>query len=103
MNNNGRDQETLKKESEEMLENEEELTEEEEDKIEEIAAKSRQYFDPEIKLFDYRKKRVTDIKRHSRVILPKPASPIDEAKIELRREIHKGVFREILENHCKTS
>ena len=73
------------------------MTEEEEAILEEIEAKSRQFFDPEDRVFDYRKKRVTDIKENSRVTLPKPVGAGDEAKIEIRREIYQQVFDTYLE------
>ena len=51
-----------------------------------IEAKSRQFFDPEEKIFNYGKKRATDLKENSRVTLPKPCSTEDEAGIEIRRK-----------------
>ena len=48
------------------------------DKLEEmqeiIEAKSRQYYDPEEKVFNYGKKRATDLKENSRVTLPRPVN-----------------------------
>ena len=85
-------------------EEEEELrkttTIEEMEKMEEDDARSRQVFDPEKKNFDYRKKRVTDLKENSRVCLPKPLPAIEEASIELRRENIRRVFREIKAKVC---
>ena len=93
----------LSREKGEKLDDEEEieLTEEEKEKYEEIEAKSRQFFDPEEQTFDYRKKRVTDLKENTRVTLPKPVEPSDEARIELRRGIYEEVFNKYIEKHCK--
>ena len=69
----------IRKEEEEKLSEEEEkikeqnMTEEEKERIEEIEAKSRQTFDPEERIYDARKQRVTDLKKNARVTLPKPA------------------------------
>ena len=59
---------------------------------EEITAKGRMIFDPCTKVFDGRKRRVTDLKECTRITLPKPLNPEDEAKIEVRRKTQKEVF-----------
>ena len=44
-----------------------------------IEAKSHQYYDPEEKVFNYGKKRATDLKENSRVTLPRPVNAVHEA------------------------
>ena len=70
------------------------VTVEEKEEINIVEAKSRQIFDPINKTLDLRKRRVTDLKENSRVYLPKPLPPQEEAKIEIRREQYKQVFRD---------
>ena len=79
---------------------EEDISEEEEEKLIEIEAKSRQIFDPLTKSFDYRKKKVTDMKENARVTLPRPLGPLDEASIEIRREVQLKIMREHREKFC---
>ena len=67
---------------------EEKPTEEEQKVIEKIEAESRQVFNPIEMNFDLRKKRVTDLRENSRVILPKPLPINQEALISLRREMY---------------
>ena len=61
-------------------------------KAEEIEAKARQIYDPENKVFDDRKRRVTDLKECSRVTLPKPLPPDLEAVIESRRDFQTKTY-----------
>ena len=100
---------TLLKEEEEKLDSEEDeddlgLNEEddmEDDQLQEIAeAKSRQYYDPEAKIFNYGRKRATDLKENSRVTLPKPVSAANEAGIEVRRKPYKNVVTRYGEEEC---
>ena len=42
------------------------------EKMEEEEARCRQVFNPIEKTFDYRRKRTTDLKENSRVMLPRP-------------------------------
>jgi hypothetical protein len=63
-------------------------------------ARSRQFYDPEENVFDYRKKRVTDIKENSRVTLHKPVLEIQEAGIALRRETYNRVTSEFIREKC---
>ena len=88
-----------------MLEDEEEMTQDEVRKIEEISAQSRQIFDPVEKTFDDRKRRVTDLRVCSRVTLPRPLQPADEANIEMRRNAQNKIIREYREKNVnlKTS
>ena len=53
--------------------------------MEELEAKSRQVFDSIRKIFDDRKRRVTDLKECARVTLPKALETQDEALIEMLR------------------
>ena len=74
----------------------EEVTEDEKEIIAEIAAKSRQPFDQDNSTIDMRKKRVSDLKSNSRVILPKPLDAKREAFIAVRKEQWLKVFREFI-------
>ena len=96
----------IRKEEEEKLSEEEEkiieqnMTEEEKERIEEIEAKSRQTFDPEERIYDARKRRVTDLKENARVTLPKPAGTAHEAGIEMRRNMFNKTVKEFIESFC---
>ena len=57
----------------------EEMEDREEERNEEEEAKKRQTFDPINKVYDDRKRRVTDLQECSRVTLPKPLLVTDEA------------------------
>ena len=81
------------------LEEEDNIVEKEEINEEE-EAKKRQIFDPIEKVIDMRKRRVTDMKENSRVILPKPLSAYEEAKIAVRRENFEKVFGDYCQEHC---
>ena len=67
---------------------------------EEIEAKSRQYYDPEKKLFNYGRKRATDLKENSRVTLPRPVSAENEAGIEIRRKSFRRVVANFRKEEC---
>ena len=67
-----------------------------------IEAKSRQFFDPEEKIFNYGKKRATDLKENSRVTLPKPCNTEDEAGIEIRRKSMKTTLKNFKMEHCNS-
>ena len=84
----------LSKENDESLDDEDEIeiTDEEQEKIDEIEAKSRQIFDPVNKMYDKRKRCVTDLPECSRVTLPKPLVARDEALIEIRRDVIGKIF-----------
>ena len=77
----------LNKENDEKVEEEDavEITEEEQERFDELDAQCRQIFDPVEKVFDDRKRRVTDLRECTRVTLPKPMKERDEALIEIRR------------------
>ena len=93
----------LKKEYDEKIEDEEEveITEEEQDKLDEMEAQCRQIFNPVDKVYDDRKRRVTDLKECSRVTLPKPLKENDEALIEIRRGVTRKIFEEYRDANCK--
>ena len=92
----------INKELEEELEDEQvvEISEEEQEMIDEEEAKSRQTFDPVRKVYDDRKRRVTDLQECSRVTLPKPLPTKEEALIEMRREIHGKIYEEYRQEFC---
>ena len=71
-----------------------------EELAEEIAAKSRQFFDPEERVYDYRKKRATDVKQNTRVVLPQPVTEIQEAGIAMRRENFNKITKRWIEEKC---
>ena len=63
------------------------------DKIaEEMTAKSRQVFDGEDKVLDFANHKATDAKMNTRVILPRPLTPKEEADLEVRRAIWSSLF-----------
>ena len=84
----------LQKELDEKLEDEVELTRGEEEKIEEEEARTRMTFDPLNKVFDARKRRVTDLAECSRVTLPKPLPTKEEAIIEMQRNVLTKVYED---------
>ena len=67
----------------------------------ELEARGRQVFDPVKGVYDERKRRVTDLKECNRVTLPKPLPAIEEAKIELRRDIHINIYDKYRNEFCK--
>ena len=68
--------------------------EEEDLRREEEESRTRRTFDPISRVYDARKRRVTDLKECARVTLPKPLTVTEEAKIELRREIYRKKYSE---------
>merc|ERR1712105_451297 len=52
------------------------------------------------RVFDCRKKRVTDLDENSRVHLPKPLPPSEEATIEMRRAIYLETFNKHKNEFC---
>ena len=84
----------LNKENDEKVEEEDavEITEEEQERFDELDAQCRQIFDPVEKVFDDRKRRVTDLRECTRVTLPKPMKERDEALIEIRRGVIEKIF-----------
>ena len=57
-------------------------------------------FDPENLIYNDHNRRVTDLDECSRVTLPKPLPIQDEAKIEMRREMHDKIYKEYIKEFC---
>ena len=53
------------------------------------------------KIFDDRKRRVTDLQECSRVTLPKPLPTKEKTLIEMRREIHAIIYKNYRQEKCK--
>ena len=51
-------------------------------------------YDPKTKTFDNRKRRVTDLQQCARITLPKPLTPEEESKLEVRKRIQKETYEE---------
>ena len=81
------------------------LTPEEEDEESMKDAKERQIYDPITRVFNYSKRRVTDLPENNRVQLPKEVSPKQENELGMLREIVMKEFvdykREIEEDEIK--
>ena len=75
------------------------LTKEEESELE---AKTREIFDPIAKVYDDRKRRVTDLKECSRITLPKPLPPAQEAALEIRRNSQQKIYEKYREKRLRT-
>ena len=78
------------------------LTDMEKAQVEEESARARQVFDPIAGVYDSRKRRVTDLKECSKVTLPKPLTPEEEANLEMRRKTQNKIyekFRKEFTNH----
>ena len=75
-------------------------TEAEREQVELEDAMTREVFDPEEKVFNMQKQRVTDLKHNAYVILP-PAQEIDyESLLELRRQKQSQIFRDYVKENC---
>ena len=74
--------------------------EREEKEAQEYDAKSRQIYDPINKIYDDRKRRVTDLVECNRVTLPRPLNIIREAQIESRREIYNKIYQRYRREAC---
>ena len=77
----------------------ENFTNEERKECEEIDAKTRMIFDPTEKLHDNRKRRVTDLRECSRITLPKPLTPDEESRIEVRKRSQKEINEKFRANN----
>ena len=105
-----RDEDAEDREKEKEEENQKDtggMSEEEETKLQEKEriekeemAKTRQVYDPIKKIYDERKRRVTDLVECSRVVLPKPLSVTREAEIETRRKIHDKIYQRYRIENC---
>ena len=67
---------------------------------EEQDARSRMIYDPETLIYNDHNRRVTDLQECSRVTLPKPLPIQEEAKIELRREMHDKIYAQYIKEFC---
>ena len=70
----------------------------EEDVINE--AKQRQIYDPLKRVFNYSKRRVTDLVENAKVSLPKPCDALTESSIELMRQKVMETFHRYREKNC---
>ena len=78
----------------------EEVTEKEKEVHEIEEAKTRLPYDPIRLELDLKKRKVTDLKDNSRIILPKPLRVTEEAKISIRGEAFEKVFKEYVNENC---
>ena len=78
-----------------------EMNKEEIEEAQEVDAKSRQVYNPSDKIYDSRRRRVTDLKECSRITLPKPLHTDEEATLEVRRKSQQEVFQEYIKNYTK--
>ena len=67
-------------------------TKEERIESELIEAENRMVFDPRERVHDNRKKRATDLRECARVTLPKPLTPEEESRIEVRKRTQKETY-----------
>ena len=93
--------ESLSREEREEIARMENKIEEEESRRAEEEEKTRQTFDPIKQELDMRKRRATDMNDCVRVTLPKPLKVQEEAKIELRRELHVKIFLDYIRDKTK--
>ena len=49
---------------------------------------------------DLRKRRVTDTRENSRIIMPKPLNVFHEANINVRDTIYENTFKSFFESEC---
>ena len=73
-----------------------EMTQEEIIEAQEIEAKTRQVYDPSEKVYDSRRRRVTDLKECARITLPRPLNTQEEAMLETRKRSQKEIFNEYI-------
>ena len=77
------------------------MKDEAEDELRMKDAEKRCTFDLRNKILDMRKKRATDIKGNSRVILPRKMRNFDEeAKLEMLRQEVRGAFSKYMGEAC---
>ena len=70
----------------------EDFTEEERKEDEEAEAYNRMIYNPKERVFDNRRRRVTDLKQCSRITLPKPLSTDEESRLEVRKRTNKELY-----------
>ena len=92
--------EEKKRKAEDMLADVDEVGKAEVEEEMEVEAKERQVFDAVERRYDERKRRVTDLRESNRITLPKPLPATEEAKIEIRREIHRDIYDKYRNNNC---
>ena len=61
---------------------------------------TRETYDPVNKVFDFRKKRTTDIKTNQRVYLPEPRPLREESELSVRNDIWEAEIRKYRSEHC---
>ena len=61
---------------------------------------SRETYDPVNKVFDFRKKRTTDIKTNQRIYLPEPRPMREESELSVRNDIWEAEIRKYRNKHC---
>ena len=62
--------------------------------------KEMEMLDPVNKVFDFRKKRTTDIKTNQRVYLPEPRPLREESELSVRNDIWEAEIRKYRSEHC---
>ena len=72
---------------------------EEREELEMIDSKARMIYDPLEKVYDNRRRRVTDLRECIRIILPKPLNPDEESKIKVRKRTQKEVYEKYVKKH----
>ena len=70
----------------------EDFTKKERELEEDIEAKNMMIYDPTNKSFDNRRRRVTDLNQCTRVTLPRPLSPEEASRSEVRKRTVKDTF-----------
>ena len=66
-----------------------------------VALKSKEICDPEINVFDMRKRVATDVKTNQRVYLPGPRPAKEEAELMVRRGIWESTVEKYMHKKCK--
>ena len=68
--------------------------------MEKLESMSRQIYDTRERIFDDRKRRVTDLKECGRVTLPRPLETNNEALIEIRRGMNEKIYNDYRRETC---
>ena len=71
-----------------------------EEAMEELEARSRQIYDGQEKVLDFGNLRATDAKENKRVKFPKALSPVEEAKMEVRRVTWAKIYNDFEQEMC---
>ncbi len=74
-------------------EDEEQGDEEPDQEMEMLELYTRETYDPVNKVFDFRKKRTTDVKTNQRVYLPEPRPLREESELSVRNDIWEAEIR----------